>query len=104
MNGDAGEDIAQPSFGIDIVEFGGFDERVEPELDYPFHDKAVTVTTCGRICLHRKKINISIVLAGQTLGIKEVADRIWLASFMQYDLGYFDLKQRPCNPPTTQSA
>ena len=21
-----------------------------PDIDYPFHDKAVTVTTCGRIC------------------------------------------------------
>jgi hypothetical protein len=23
-----------------------------PELNYPFHDKEVTVTTCGRICLN----------------------------------------------------
>jgi putative transposase len=61
-----------------------------PELDYPFHDKAVTVTTCGRICYNRKKINLSQVFAGQTVGIKQVDDRIWLASFMDYDLGYFD--------------
>src|SRR5882672_5030143 len=26
-----------------------------PELDYPFHDKTIHVTCCGRICLHRKK-------------------------------------------------
>src|SRR5216117_3075225 len=25
-----------------------------PDLDYPFHDKAVTVTTCGRICFNRE--------------------------------------------------
>lgn len=61
-----------------------------PDLDYPFHDKAVTVTTCGRICFDRKKINLSLVFAGQTLGIKQVEDHIWLASFMDYDLGYFD--------------
>lgn len=61
-----------------------------PELDYPFHDKAVTVTTCGRICLNRKKINLSQVFAGQMVGIKQVDDRLWLASFMHYDLGYFD--------------
>jgi len=61
-----------------------------PELDYPFHDKAVTVTTCGRICNKRKKINLSQVFAGQTVGIKQVDDHIWLASFMEYDLGYFD--------------
>ena len=65
-----------------------------PELDYPLHDKDVTVTCCGRICMHRKKINISITLAGQRLGIKEVDDGIWLVSFMHYDLGYIDLEQR----------
>jgi hypothetical protein len=32
-----------------------------PDLDYPFHDKAVTVTTCGRICFDRKKINLSLL-------------------------------------------
>ena len=25
-----------------------------------------------------------------TVGIKEVADKVWLVSFMQYDLGFFD--------------
>jgi Integrase core domain len=65
-----------------------------PDLDYPFHDKDVLVTCCGRICMHRKKINISTVLAGQRLGIKEVDDGIWLVSFMQYDLGYIDLEQK----------
>ena len=65
-----------------------------PELQYPWHDRDVLVTACGRICMHRKKINISIVLAGQKLGIKEVDDGIWLVSFMHYDLGYIDLEQR----------
>ena len=65
-----------------------------PELEYPFHDRDILVTACGRICMHRKKINLSTVLAGQKLGIKEVDDGIWLVSFMQYDLGYIDLEQR----------
>jgi transposase InsO family protein len=65
-----------------------------PDLEYPWHDRDILVTACGRICLHRKKINISIVLAGQKLGIKEVDDGIWLVSFMHYDLGYIDLEQR----------
>jgi len=65
-----------------------------PELDYPLHDRDLLVTCCGRICMHRKKINISTVLAGQRLGIKEVDDSIWLVSFMHYDLGYIDLEQR----------
>lgn len=65
-----------------------------PEPEYPFHDKDILVTACGRICMHRKKISVSTVLAGQRLGIKEVDDGIWLLSFMHYDLGYIDLEQR----------
>ena len=65
-----------------------------PDLTYPFHDKDITVTACGRIRMHRKKINVSTLLAGQRLGVKEVDDGIWLISFMQYDLGDIDLEQR----------
>ncbi len=65
-----------------------------PELDYPFHDKTLMVTSCGRLCMHRKKINLSTVMAGQKVGLKEVDDGIWLITFMQYDLGYIDLEQR----------
>jgi transposase InsO family protein len=65
-----------------------------PEVEYPFHDRDILVTACGRICMHRKKINVSTVLAGQRLGIKEVDNGIWLVSFMHYDLGYIDLEQR----------
>lgn len=60
------------------------------ELNYPFHDKTLKVTQCGRICMGRRKINLNRVFAGQTVGIREVADNIWLVSFMDYDLGFFD--------------
>jgi transposase InsO family protein len=69
-----------------------------PELTYPFHDRDILVTACGRLCLHRKKINISTVLAGQRLGIKEVDDGIWPVSFLSYDLGYIDLEQKTLQP------
>jgi transposase InsO family protein len=69
-----------------------------PDIAYPFHDRDILVTACGRICMHSKKINISTVLAGQRLGINEVDDGIWLVSFMHYDLGYFDLEQRTLQP------
>ena len=65
-----------------------------PEIEYPLHDRDILVTACGRICMYRKKINISSVLAGQRLGIKEVDDGIWLVSFMSHDLGYIDLEQK----------
>ncbi len=40
-----------------------------PELTFPLHDRDVLVTACGRICMQRKRINVSTVLAGQRLGI-----------------------------------
>jgi hypothetical protein len=63
-----------------------------PELQYPWHDRDILVTACGRICMHRKRINVSTVLGGQKLAIREVDDGIWLVSFMHYDLGYIDLE------------
>jgi putative transposase len=59
-------------------------------LDYPWHDWTATVTHCGRICRHNRKINLSQVFAGQLVGVRQETDRIWLVSFMHYDLGYFD--------------
>jgi hypothetical protein len=56
-----------------------------PDLTYPFHDRDILVTACGRICLQR-------------LGIKEVDDGIWLVSFSRYDLGYFDLERKTLQP------
>jgi len=61
-----------------------------PELDYPFHDWTATVTYCGRICFKKRKVNLSQVFAGQTVGVKQVSERVWLVTFMDYDLGYFD--------------
>jgi hypothetical protein len=69
-----------------------------PELTYPLHDREVLVTACGRICIYRKRINLSTVLAGQRLGIKEVDDGIWIVSFMRYDLGFIDLEQKTLQP------
>ena len=69
-----------------------------PEPHYPFHDRTVMVTSCGRLCLYRKKINLSRSLAGQAVGIKEVEDGIWLVSFMEYDLGYIDLEEKTLQP------
>ena len=69
-----------------------------PDVSYPLHDREVVVTACGRICMHRKRVNISAVLAGQRVGIREVDEGIWIVSFMQYDLGYIDLEQKTLQP------
>jgi putative transposase len=60
------------------------------ELEYPFHDRTVAVTMCGRVCFGSRKINLSTVFAGQNVGVKEIAEKVWLISFMHYDLGFFD--------------
>jgi transposase InsO family protein len=65
---------------------------------YPLHDKTVNVTDCGRICIYRKKINLSTSLSGQAVGIREVDEGIWLVSFMSYDLGYIDLEEKALQP------
>ena len=52
------------------------------ELEYPFHDRTVTVTRCGRTCVGRRKINLSVVFAGQDVGVREVSEKIWLVSII----------------------
>jgi putative transposase len=60
------------------------------ELAYPFHDATFTVTQCGRICFKSRTVNLSHVFAGPNVGVTPVGERIWLVTFMRYDLGYFD--------------
>ena len=73
------------------------------DLEYPLHDRTITVTRCGRICVGRRKINLSAVFAGQNVGIKEGSEKIWLVSFMHYDLGFFDHEAGASNAPKTRS-
>ena len=68
------------------------------EVSYPFHDRTIMVTCCGRICIRGKKVNLSTVFSGQNVGVKEVSDGIWLVSFMDYDLGYFDEENTKLEP------
>jgi putative transposase len=61
------------------------------------------VTHCGRICFKGRKVNLSHAFAGQNVGVTQVGDRIWLVTFMQYDLGYFDDETCRLEPPLPQS-
>ena len=45
-------------------------------LEYFFHDQTLTMTSCGRICIGRRKINLSRVFAGQKVGVKKVIEKI----------------------------
>ncbi len=73
-----------------------YEPASEPE--YPYHDRTVRVTGCGRICIGKRKINLSKVFAGQCVGIREVDEQIWLVSFMHYDLGFFDQDEGRVEP------
>jgi putative transposase len=44
------------------------------ELTYPFHDQAIMVTGCGRICFRGRKVNLSYVFAGQRVGVTQVGE------------------------------
>jgi hypothetical protein len=67
-------------------------------IEYPLHDKTITVTNCGRICHKGLKISFSSVFQGLDVGVREVDDQIWQVSFMKYDLGYFDEKSKRFEP------
>ena len=76
------------------------ERRLEPlePLYYPFHDKTITVSQCGRICHRGWKVSLSRAFAGQEVGVKELDDGIWIVSFLDYDLGYFDDKSKKVEP------
>ena len=69
-----------------------------PPVEYPLHDRTVLVTMCGRICIKKLKVNFTRALSGQAVGIRQVEEKIWLVSFMNYDLGYFDEESRRFEP------
>ena len=68
--------------------------------EHPFYDRTIQRPQCGRICIGHRKVNPSTVFAGHVVGIREVADRIWLVSFMDYDPGYFDEEEARVEPAT----
>lgn len=68
------------------------------DLNYPFHDKTITVTACGRICMGKMKVHLSTVFAGQNVGVKQVEENIWIVSFMNYDLAFFDHETKKIEP------
>lgn len=68
------------------------------EVEYPMHDRIIRVTNCGRICMDGRKINFSRAFVGQDVGVRQVDDKIWIVSFMDYDLGYFDEEEARVEP------
>ena len=82
----------------DVYTPSGREYRPPEEPEYPYHDRTIRVTRCGRICFGGRKINFSVVFASQRVGLREVADQVWQVTFMEYDLGYFDKEQDRVEP------
>jgi putative transposase len=52
------------------------------------------VTRSRTAATSKLKVNLSTVIAGQLVGIREVEGQVWLVSFLDYDLGFFDKEKR----------
>jgi putative transposase len=50
-----------------------------PELDYPFHDKTVTATTCGRICFNRQGLLAAAFLCESFCALSSRQNRVGCA-------------------------
>ena len=53
-------------------------------------NRVIRNRTGGTSGFKGQKVNLSHVFAGQNVGVTQVGERIWLVTFMQYDLGDFD--------------
>lgn len=52
----------------------------------------------GRALTRGHVFHLSVVLAGQHVGVREVEAGRWLISFMQFDLGHYDCQTRVFEP------
>jgi putative transposase len=61
------------------------------DLDYPLHDHVCEVHAGGSLFLPRKKqFYLSSSLIGEKVGLREVKPQLWLVTFLNYDLGFYD--------------
>jgi putative transposase len=69
-----------------------FPERL-PEPEYPLHDLTKTISSCGHLGFGRRThIFVSMALAGQRVGLREVAEDRYLLNFVDLELGHVDLR------------
>ena len=45
-----------------------------------------------------KSVSLEPAVRAKRVSIKQLEDHIWHATFMHYDLGYFDLEQKTLQP------
>lgn len=74
-------------------------EREYPEhldgLEYPLHDITAAVASNGKVHVNKQlHFYLSNALAEENVGLREIEPGRWLVSFLDYDLGCFDEKNR----------
>lgn len=85
-----------------------------PTVTYPLHDITVCVTNGGHVYLpgagRHCKVFVSSALRGEHVGLREIADDLWLVSFLGFDLGELDTRVKrftsyppPATPTVTSS-
>ncbi len=50
-------------------------------VEYPFHDRDMLATACGRVCMHRRR-STSLPCCQSAARNQSVDDGIWLVSFV----------------------
>jgi putative transposase len=71
-----------------------------PELTYPLHDRTCVVSTQGHLKMGGRNGSyfLSLALAGELVGLREVDDGVWLVSYADVDLGEIDERQHRFKP------
>jgi hypothetical protein len=73
------------------------------EPHYPFHDKTVVVTNCGRLCLYRNKINLSTAWQVR-LSESKKSTTAFGSSALWITISAMSIWRRKlCSPPTIPS-
>ena len=70
---------------------------------YTSHTGTVAVTTAAGCASPSARFNLTTVIARQNAGVKQVADRVRLISFMQYVVGFFDDETKRLEPVENRS-
>jgi putative transposase len=69
------------------------------DLEYPTHDLVRRVAENGRISVTRRDVFlVTNALARQCVGLREVADGLWLVSFLDLALGHYDCSTKTFKP------
>lgn len=69
-----------------------------PKISYPLHDTTKIVSANGSLKFGRKAFHLSAALAYQPIGIREEDTGLWRITFMDLDLGLFDIDENKFKP------